>query len=111
MMMIDPPSVLLTKRETQISQYNIPPEERYGVKNIFQVVGKRLTIRGFIVSDANMGPLYAKEHQEKLQRWLADGSVKGKLHIIKGMDDAPEGFVSMLKGGNFGKAVLKIKDE
>ncbi len=35
----------------QISQYNLPPEERYGVKNLFLVVNKRLTMCGFIVSD------------------------------------------------------------
>ena len=33
-----------------ISQYNKPPSEAYGVKNLMLVVGKRLTMRGFIVS-------------------------------------------------------------
>lgn len=33
-----------------ISQYNLPPEKSYGVKNLMQIVGKRITMRGFIVS-------------------------------------------------------------
>ena len=34
-----------------ISQYNIPPEKHYGVKNLMQVVGKRIKMQGFIVGD------------------------------------------------------------
>jgi NADPH-dependent curcumin reductase CurA len=75
------------------------------------VVGKRLTMRGFIVSDPDFGPRHAKEHQEKMQQWLADGSIQAKLGVTEGIDNAPEGFVGMLQGKNFGKAVLKIKDE
>jgi NADPH-dependent curcumin reductase CurA len=99
----------LTKR--QISQYNLPPAERYGVKNLFLVVSKRITMRGFIVSDPGLGDKHAKEHQEKMQQWLAEGSVKAKLSVTEGIDKAAEGFVGMLQGKNFGKAVLKVKDE
>jgi len=95
----------------QISQYNLAPGERYGVKNLMNIVAKRLTIRGFLVGDPDFGPKYAKEHQQKVQGWLADGSFKAKLDITEGIDNAPEGFVGMLSGKNFGKAVLKIKDQ
>jgi len=94
-----------------ISQYNLPAEKRSGPKNIFKVVAKRLTMRGFIVSDPGFGDKYGKDHQEKLQKWLADGSVKAKLSITEGIDNAAEGLVGMLEGKNFGKAVLKIRDE
>merc|ERR1711939_125932 len=42
-----------------ISQYNLPPAEQYGVKNLMLVVAKRITMRGFIVFDPDMGPKYA----------------------------------------------------
>lgn len=42
---------------------------------------------------------------------LADGSVKAKIHLTEGIDKAADGFIDMLEGRNFGKAVLKIKDE
>lgn len=93
-----------------ISQYSTKPDERYGIPNLMQVVGKRLTMRGFIVGDENMGPRYAKEHQERVGKWLADGSFKEKRHVTDGIDHAAEGFVGMLSGKNFGKAVLKIAD-
>ena len=93
-----------------ISQYNNKPEEAYPIKNLMNVVAKRLTMRGFIVSDENMGPKHAKEHQEKLQKWLSEGNFKAKLSVTEGIDNSVDGFLGMLKGHNFGKAVLQIAD-
>ncbi|KAF2017712.1 NADP-dependent leukotriene B4 12-hydroxydehydrogenase [Aaosphaeria arxii CBS 175.79] len=91
-----------------ISQYNVVPADRYPIKNLMHVVAKRLTMRGFIVGDDNMGPRYAKDHQEKLQKWIADGEFKTKMSITEGIDAGVDGFLGMLKGENFGKAVLEI---
>ncbi|OAL47327.1 NAD(P)-binding protein [Pyrenochaeta sp. DS3sAY3a] len=93
-----------------ISQYNCKPGEQYPIRNLMQVVAKRITIRGFIVSDENMGPRHAKEHQEKLQKWLAEGSFKARISVTEGIDGAAEGFLGMLEGRNFGKAVLRIAE-
>jgi len=93
-----------------ISQYNSPPSERYGIKNLFQVIGKRLLMQGFVVGDPNMGPKYAKEHHDNVAKWIHDGTVKAKQSVTDGIDNAPDGFLGMLKGENFGKAVLKIAD-
>ena len=68
-------------------------------------------MRGFIVGDPGFGDKYGKDHQEKMQKWLADGSVKAKLSVTEGIDNAAEGLIGMLEGKNFGKAVLKIRDE
>jgi NADPH-dependent curcumin reductase CurA len=88
-----------------ISQYNSAP---YPIKNIHNVLFKRITMRGFIVSDADMGPLYAKEHQERLQKWIKDGSFKVLIHETEGIDNAAEGLVGIFHGRNKGKAVLKF---
>lgn len=45
-----------------ISQYNLKPEDRYGVKNLVYLFQRQLTIRGFLVG--SIGPKYAKEFQE-----------------------------------------------
>ncbi|KAI0124801.1 hypothetical protein BJ170DRAFT_584746 [Xylariales sp. AK1849] len=92
-----------------IGDYNTPPEKRYGVKNTFQLIAKTITMQGFIVGNPGFADVYYKDHQEKVQKWIADGSFKPKLHVTEGIDKAAEGFVGMLKGDNFGKAVLKIK--
>lgn len=57
-----------------------------------------------------MGPKHHVEHQEKLQKWLAEGTFKAKLSVTEGIDNAIDGFLGMLKGDNFGKAVLQIAD-
>ncbi|KAM3088450.1 hypothetical protein ACMFMG_000091 [Clarireedia jacksonii] len=93
-----------------ISEYNKQEAERYGIKNLMYVVAKRLTIRGFIVSDKDMGPLHIKDRDENVAKWLADGSLKAKLSVTEGIDNGPDGLVGMLQGKNFGKAVLKIAD-
>jgi len=89
----------------------LKPEDRYPITNLMQVVSKRLHIEGFIVFDKNFGPKYYKEHQENIQKWLADGSYKAKLHVTDGIDNAPQGLIDIFEGKNFGKAVLKIKAE
>lgn len=91
-----------------ISQYNLKPEEMYGVKNLVRLIDNRLTMRGFLVFDPDFGPKYSKEHQEKVQRWIKEGTIKTKESVTKGMDNAPEGLVGMFHGKNFGKAVLEV---
>jgi len=60
-------------------------------------------MRGFLV-----GPTYYEEHMKKMQKWLRDGSIKAKLSITEGIDNAAEALVGMLEGKNFGKAVLSL---
>ncbi|KAJ2974811.1 hypothetical protein NQ176_g5859 [Zarea fungicola] len=92
-----------------ISVYNTDPSERPGIRNLSQAVGKRVHMEGFLVIDPEYGPAYFQEHLTKLSAWLADGTFKSKLHYTEGIDKAAEGFVDMLQGNNFGKAILRIK--
>nr|POF17081.1 nadp-dependent oxidoreductase red1 [Quercus suber] len=91
-----------------ISNYNLPPEKHYPIRNLMQVVAKRLTIRGFIVGDSNMGPLHTDDHQKNVQQWLHDGSFKAELSVTEGIDNAIEGLLSLFHGKNFGKVVLQM---
>ena len=94
-----------------ISQYNnASPSETYGVKNMMFFVSKRLTMRGFIVSDPDMGPKYADEHQKNVAKWISEGSFHAKMSVTKGIDHGIEGLLGMLKGENFGKAVLEVAE-
>ncbi|OCK84538.1 NAD(P)-binding protein [Lepidopterella palustris CBS 459.81] len=93
-----------------ISQYNLKPSELYPIHNLMNIVYKRLKFQGFIVSDPNMAPKYFVEHQKNVQKWIADGSFKAKMSVTVGIDNAIDGFLGMLKGQNFGKAILQIAD-
>lgn len=88
-----------------ISQYNSAP---YPITNIANVLVKRITMRGFIVGDPGMGDVYSKEHQERVQKWIKEGSFKVLIHETVGIDNAAEGLVGIFHGKNLGKAVLKF---
>ncbi|EXJ89670.1 hypothetical protein A1O3_02737 [Capronia epimyces CBS 606.96] len=81
----------------------------YGVKNYSSVVRKRLRWQGFIVYDPNI-IRWEKERDEKVARWIADGSFKSVDFFTHGIDHAVDGFLGMLKGENLGKSILKIAD-
>ena len=55
-----------------------------------------------------MGPKYSDEHQKKLQEWIHDGTFKAQMSVTEGIDKSAEGLIGMLKGENFGKAVLSV---
>ncbi len=55
-----------------------------------------------------MGPKYTKDHQEKVQKWIHDGTFKAQMSVTEGIDKSGEGFIGMLRGDNFGKAVLEV---
>ncbi len=71
---------------------------------------KRIKMQGFIVSDANMGPKYAADHQRNIAKWISDGTFKAQQSVTVGIDSGIKGFLGMLKGENFGKSVLTIED-
>lgn len=74
------------------------------------MVAKRLKIQGFIVGDPGMGPAYTQDHQKNVQKWMSEGTFTAKVHETKGIDNGAQGFVDMLTGKNFGKALLVIKE-
>src|SRR5215467_6377776 len=69
------------------------------------VLTKRLTIRGFIVSD------FAARHDDFLRdmsQWVREGKVKYKEFVTDGLDSAPDAFMGLLKGANFGKQLVRV---
>lgn len=94
-----------------VSQYNVSEDsEKYGVKNTQMFISKRLKMQGFIVADPDMGPKYTEDHQKNLSKWIHDGTFKVRQSITTGIDNSITGFLGMLKGENFGKAVLVVAE-
>ncbi len=76
-----------------------------GPRNMFLVIGKRLSLQGFIVSDhADRTPAFLAD----MRRWLAEGKVKAPETVVDGVENAPEAFLSMLSGKNVGKMVVRV---
>ena len=69
------------------------------------VLTKRLTIRGFIVSD-----LAARraDFLREMSGWVREGKVKYKEFVTEGLDSAPAAFIGLLKGANFGKQLVRV---
>ena len=44
----------------------------------------------------------------RLARWIAEGAVKYKEDIVDGLENAPEAFIGLLEGRNFGKLIVKL---
>jgi len=87
-----------------ISQYNAtePPP---GPRNLAQVIGKRLTLRGFIVSDhADQMGAFVSE----VGGWLRDGRLHHRQTVVDGLENAPAAFIGLLQGQNTGKMVVRL---
>ncbi|BET57304.1 NADP-dependent oxidoreductase [Geobacter sp. 60473] len=70
---------------------------------------KRIKMQGFIISD-DYGHRYDEFYQQ-MSSWLAAGRIKYREDIVDGLDKAPEAFIGMLEGKNFGKLLVRIAHE
>ncbi|TAN22826.1 MAG: NADP-dependent oxidoreductase [Actinomycetota bacterium] len=89
-----------------ISQYNLsaPPA---GPSNLSLVVSRRLTLRGFIVSDhSDMRESFLSE----AIGWLRHGKLAYDETIRIGLDQAPKAFIELLEGVNLGKMLVKVAE-
>jgi NADPH-dependent curcumin reductase len=89
-----------------VSQYNepvFPPGPNLGF-----VIGKRVLIQGFIVSDR---PGRITEWRAMAQPLIADGSLAYREDVIDGLENAPDALAGILGGRNFGKLLVKVSHE
>jgi hypothetical protein len=87
-----------------ISMYNAvePPP---GPRNLISVIGKSLTMRGFIVSDfLDMVPEFFAD----MGRWVSEGKIKWQETVLEGIDKAPEAFLGLFTGENLGKMLVRV---
>jgi NADPH-dependent curcumin reductase CurA len=87
-----------------ISSYNAPAA--VGVRNLGLAIGKRLTLRGFIVSDhGERRPAFEQE----VGKWVREGRVKFRETIVDGgVAAAPQAFIDLLRGANVGKMIVRL---
>lgn len=86
-----------------VSQYNeaeFPPGPNLGF-----VVGKRVLIQGFIVSDK---PEKLAEWRAVAGPWVADGSLVYREDVHDGLETAPAALSGILSGQNFGKLLVRV---
>ena len=71
-----------------------------------EILSKSLTLRGFINYE------FAEQHYAEFLRevgaGIADGRIRYREDIVDGLENAPEAFIGMLEGRNFGKVVVRV---
>jgi NADPH-dependent curcumin reductase CurA len=90
-----------------ISGYNAV-EPQPGPRNMFMLVTKKLSLRGFIVSD------HADLHGEfsaKVTELVTSGRLVVRETVREGLEDAVPAFLDLLRGGNTGKMVVRLATE
>jgi NADPH-dependent curcumin reductase CurA len=73
--------------------------------DIATILRKRLLVRGFIVWD------FASREADFLRdvaAWIRSGQLKFREDVVSGLEKAPEAFLGLLKGKNFGKLLVKV---
>lgn len=94
-----------------VSQYNATrlPE---GPDRLSLLMGtiliKRIKVQGFIIFE-DYGHRY-NEFANDMSQWLNAGKIKYREHLIDGLERAPQAFIGMLDGQNFGKMVIRVND-
>ncbi|RJO73572.1 NADP-dependent oxidoreductase [Nocardia panacis] len=71
-----------------------------------RILFRSLTIRGFIQSEfvEELRPRFLRE----MAGWVADGTVRYREDVVTGLANAPEAFIGLLSGRNFGKLIVRV---
>jgi len=87
-----------------ISEYNAP-EGKAGARNLWQLIVKQATMRGFLIRD--YVPRFA-EGGAQIAEWIGQKRLRVDEHVVAGIDNAYAAFMLLFSGGNDGKLILKI---
>ena len=87
-----------------ISGYN-EEKPRPGPSNLFNMITKRLTMKGLIVRDwlVRQG-----EFEKEVGGYFRAGKLKNKETVVEGIDQAVGAFIGLFAGKNIGKMVVKL---
>jgi NADPH-dependent curcumin reductase CurA len=91
-----------------IAHYNdteLPPGPDLTPRLMRAILTKRLTLRGFIIFD--FFPRFA-EFERDVGAWVRAGKIKYREDVVEGLDAAPQAFIGLLKGKNFGKLLVRV---
>jgi NADPH-dependent curcumin reductase CurA len=70
------------------------------------LLARRIRMQGFIILD-HYGERFDAFRRD-MAAWLADGRITLREDVVEGLEQAPEALARLLRGGNFGKTVVKV---
>tara|TARA_B100000686_G_scaffold348403_1_gene439370 strand:- start:5555 stop:6538 length:984 start_codon:yes stop_codon:yes gene_type:complete len=87
-----------------ISQYNLKEPEP-GLRTHRSMLTNQATTEGFLVFQ------FAQKYHigmKRMAKWIKEGKLKYKEDIIEGLENAPDAFIGLMNGKNFGKLLIKV---
>lgn len=87
-----------------IGDYN-DQDNPYPVRTLWQLVVKRLTMRGFLTYDH--ADRIAQANAD-LRRWVASGELRPIEYVYAGLEKAPEAFIDLMAGRTMGKTLVRL---
>lgn len=87
-----------------ISAYN-DRGDAPGLKNYFSLITRRARMEGFLILDYQ--DRFA-EAQGELFGWVLEGKIKHAVHVVDGLEHAPEALNLLFTGGNTGKVIVAL---
>ena len=95
-----------------IATYNGDPaaETKYRTSQVMTILLKRrIRLQGFIIFN-DYGPHFG-EFRKQMTEWFEAGKIKYREDVVSGLENAPEAFMGLLQGMNFGKLVVRVAAE
>jgi NADPH-dependent curcumin reductase CurA len=80
-------------------------EPMAGPPKMFGIIQRRLTIQGYVISDHVS---LMSDFVNEVGTLLKEGKLKVRETVVDGLAKAPQAFLGLLKGENFGKLVVKV---
>ncbi|SFS02302.1 hypothetical protein SAMN05216570_1612 [Dyella sp. OK004] len=77
-------------------------------KTMSTLLQKRIRMEGFIILD-HYGDRF-DDFRRDMSEWIAAGRVKLREDVVDGLEHAPNAFIGLLEGRNFGKLVVRVAD-
>jgi NADPH-dependent curcumin reductase CurA len=87
-----------------ISRYN-DATPRPGPSNLFLVVARHLTLRGFIVDESAEREA---RFRADMGRWIAEGRMVWEETVVDGLARMPEAMIGLFRGDNLGKMLVRL---
>lgn len=95
-----------------IAHYNdaaLPPGPDTTPQLLTAILQKRIRMQGFVITD-HYGERFDAFRRQMLA-WLEAGAVRLREDRVDGLEHAPDAFIGLLQGRNFGKLVVRLGDE
>jgi NADPH-dependent curcumin reductase CurA len=92
-----------------VAYYNateLPPGPNQVPSLMMQILGRRLHVEGFIISDHFASGF--ESFLRDMSSWVAQGRVKYREEMVDGLEQAPQALIGLLTGKNFGKVVVRV---